>query len=72
MIYPEVEPKSWSAKHGVPLHPSRCYKCGKEVSVDIPVISKDYVGFTSEDHGCGPEYIIIHVKPRHDKVGLIK
>jgi|VirMetMinimDraft_7_1064189.scaffolds.fasta_scaffold22451_4 hypothetical protein len=35
----------------------KCYKCGIEVTIDIPFIDGHMVGRKSKDHGCGKEYI---------------
>ena len=63
MIYPDVSPQHWSFKHGLELGTDRCRKCGREVEVNIPIISKDFVGFESVAHECGEEYKIIYLKP---------
>lgn len=64
MIYPEVDPVKWSYTHDIPLIKERCKKCGKNVDVNIAIICKDFVGFESQDHGCGNQYIISITKPR--------
>lgn len=65
MLYPDTDPKHFSLKHGVPLCSRKCHKCGIETELNIPVISKDYVGFESKDHGCGKEFIVSLVKIRN-------
>jgi hypothetical protein len=64
MIYPDTDPQSFSLKHGVPLVIKKCKNCGKEVDVNVPIISKDFVGFESKVHEpCGTKFKISHVKP---------
>ena len=65
MIYPETDPKEWELKHGVPCNQSICRKCGEHVWIDIPIISKDFVGFESKEHQpCGRQFVITIVKIR--------
>lgn len=73
MIYPEEDPIKFGLKHGIEITTDKCRKCQSLVSVDIPVISKDFVGFESEPHyPCGPQYKIIYLKPRDSRVlGLL-
>ena len=66
MIYPEVDPLKWSYKHGVPLSKEKCRKCGIEVDVNIPIISKEFVGFESGLHECGEQYRIVVIKKRFE------
>jgi hypothetical protein len=63
MIYPGTDPRAWSLKHNLELSTDKCRKCGKEVEVNIPIISPDFVGFESAVHECGPQYRIILLKP---------
>lgn len=46
---------------------SYCYKCKREIEVNIPETvtlsdGRKIHGFTSEDHGCGKEYVQFHCK----------
>jgi hypothetical protein len=64
MIYPQVNPLEFSLKYNVPLIKEECRGCGKEVEVNVPVISKDFVGFESEPHEpCGQSFVVTYVKP---------
>jgi hypothetical protein len=68
MIYPEIDAKIWSVRHGIELSSYPCFNCKKLVDVNIPIISKDFVGFESKNHGCGEEYKIILLKPRSQEI----
>lgn len=68
MIFTESDPVKFSLKHGISIISDKCRKCGIEVLVNIPVITKDFVGFESKDHGCGRNYIISHLKPRDNEI----
>jgi hypothetical protein len=62
MIYLDIDPIQFGIKHGIKIKTEKCHLCGSLVTVDRPVISKDYVGFESEPHySC--EAIIKYVKP---------
>lgn len=67
MIIMNVDSKSWALKHDIEIKNEICRKCGKEVVVNIPVISPDYVGFESEPHECGLGYRISILKQRIKK-----
>lgn len=64
MIYPDVDPVKWAKKYGLEIIRENCRNCGKEVVVNIPCISKQFVGFDSQPHECGEQYRIMIVKPR--------
>jgi hypothetical protein len=64
MIIIETNPHLWAIKHKLELKTELCRKCGREVEVNIPVISKDFVGFESVSHECGAGYRISILKPR--------
>lgn len=65
MIYPDTDPKLFALKHGIQLKQHPCHKCGILVDVNIPMISKEYVGFESKPHEpCGPQYKISSFKHR--------
>lgn len=65
MIYPDTDPKVFAFKHGISPTQHPCYSCKRIVDVNIPVISKDFVGFESDIHEpCGASYRISHLKPR--------
>jgi hypothetical protein len=68
MIYLDVNPTRWKEKYGVEPCEDVCRKCGCKVVVDIPIISKDFVGYESEAHECGNGYKIIMLKPRDVEV----
>ncbi len=71
MIYPEISPLGWSIKHNIELASSKCRKCDRYVDVDIPIISKDFVGFESTAHECGEGYKVILLKPRSSEVQFL-
>jgi hypothetical protein len=64
MFYVDQDPEEFSKKHGVPMAHGQCRKCGKEVEMNIPFIARDFVGFESEDHGCGRGYVQSFIKIR--------
>lgn len=66
MIYPDRDSVEWAMKHNLELRSHRCMGCGEPRAVDVPIISKDFVGFESKEHKCGPKYKIILLKPRFD------
>ena len=70
MIKPEINLISFCAKYGLPVNKtSNCYKCGIEVRLDIPVITKDWVGLESLVHEpCGERYKISLLKNRHKNI----
>lgn len=54
---------------------SYCYKCKREIEVNIPTVVKmpngeEIHGVTSLDHGCGKEYLQFHCKA--EDVGFTK
>ena len=65
MIKLEINKESHSLKHDIEIELHTCRNCGKEVEVNIPVISKDFVGFESTPHEpCGLGFRISILKPR--------
>jgi hypothetical protein len=68
LIYPDTDPKSFSLKHNVAIIEERCINCGMLVEVNIPITSKDFVGFQSKEHECGPNYIISYLKDRKNRL----
>ena len=64
MIYPDINPIKFSLKYDIELSNDFCRNCKREVQVNIPIISKDFVGFESPLHECGENYKIIVLKPR--------
>lgn len=65
MIFVDTDPEAFSLKHGIEIKQHKCYKCGIVVDVNIPWISKDFVGFTSTPHEpCGEQYKITSCKSR--------
>lgn len=71
MITMDINPHFWALKHGLQIRNEFCRKCGKEVIVNTPVISKDFVGFESMSHECGPGYRISILKPRSTEFELM-
>lgn len=63
MIRLECSAEKWSNKYSIPINKEMCRKCGIEVEVNIPVMTKDFVGFESEIHECGEGYRISILKP---------
>lgn len=45
-----------------------CDKCNKKILVDVPFIINGYKGYTSMDHGCGPEYCIKVLYPTTEEI----
>jgi len=68
MFKPETDPKIWAMKYNLTIQNERCRKCNKEVEVNIPVISKDFVGFESLPHECGEGFRISILKPRNEEL----
>ena len=66
MIYPDFDPLYFSIRHEIELTEGVCINCKKSYPINIPIISKDIVGFTQADHGCGEKYIQVVFKPRKD------
>jgi hypothetical protein len=66
----DIDSKAFSLKYGIEIQKECCRKCGREVDVNIPVISKDFVGFESLSHECGLGYRISILKPRNEIEGL--
>lgn len=63
MIRRNIDPSTWAMIHDLELGKDYCRKCGKEVHVNIPIESDDFVGFESESHEpCGTGYKIILLK----------
>jgi hypothetical protein len=68
MIRSLLDTRHFAVKYGISPTQDNCRLCGVSVEVDIPVISKDFVGYESEDHGCGHAYIISVLKPRDNNL----
>jgi hypothetical protein len=64
MIYLDKNITRIKEKYGLEPCEDVCRNCGRKVIVDIPIISKDFVGYESEAHECGNGYKIIMLKPR--------
>lgn len=64
MLYFDVRYEKWRKKTGLDPETFICPKCGKDFQTTIPVITKDYFGFESPIHECGPEFTKIVYKPR--------
>ena len=65
MIKLDCNPLAHSIRYNIEIKSDKCRNCGREVQIDIPVISSDFVGFESESHEpCGEGYRISILKPR--------
>lgn len=64
MIKPEVNLQAFILKYDLRESIENCRCCGKEVEVNIPVISRDFVGLESQSHECGEGYRISILRPR--------
>jgi hypothetical protein len=64
MIYlKDTDISAFSYKYNIKPSKEICRKCGKEVDVNNPVISSDYVGFESTPHEpCGLGFRITILK----------
>lgn len=67
----ETNPHSWALKYDLKVRNEFCRKCGKEVEVNVPVISKDFVGFESLPHECGLGFRISILKPREAELASL-
>jgi hypothetical protein len=66
MIFSPMDKKQFSLKYDIEITKDTCRGCKCEVEVDIPIISKDFVGFCSKEHECGKQYIIYVLKSRNE------
>lgn len=66
MIKLDMDLRRFCLKYDLPFNSSdRCYKCGIEVKLEHPVITKDRVGLESSPHEpCGEPYKISLLSPR--------
>ena len=71
MIKIDIPPQEHSKKYDIPIAQETCRGCGKVVDVNVPVISKDYVGFESPIHECGEGFRVSKLKPRNPLHGFV-
>ena len=65
MIKVDTDPKAWVLKHNLGKTQSNCYNCNIEVELNIPIISKNWVGIESEPHEpCGERFVVCVLRPR--------
>lgn len=72
MIYLDLTIQQTISKYHIRPINEICRNCGVTVDVDIPVISKEWVGYESKNHGCGRKYTISYVKKTNGNDGVTK
>ena len=58
ILYPIVNYKEWAKKYGIQIDSYPCEKCGKILTPNIPFASGEWRGLRTEEHECGPKYVI--------------
>ena len=56
MLFPQIKPEDWAKAYHLEVAKRKCLKCKKEILIDIPIATKNYRGFRSQEHGCPEEY----------------
>jgi hypothetical protein len=70
MIFVDKTAEEWTKIHGCTPSQWVCKKCKVLFKIDIPVITKDHVGFVSPVHDCGIDFVAVTVMPTSKKVQL--
>lgn len=68
MIYREINPKTWSARVGLVIKTYKCSTCYTDIILDIPVQTKEYVGFEGFCKLCDPPKKLSYLKPTNPEV----
>lgn len=66
MIYPEIDPNEWIARHALPVRNYLCPKCNGTFKTTVPVIAPGYVGVETPVHNCGKEFTRVILKVKSD------